>query len=135
MAIEVEKQTQAEYVDQQVERHFNQISPDVRNTFTPTQEEEVRKLIRRMVPTPAKKLLNIRFTFWFLKKIFAVFFIGVSKRKKERKTDLKGLHKFLSIEFKIIFYVLEIVLVLFVVLVILVLLNAIFGINVIKTFI
>lgn len=117
-------------IDQKVNYFYNQISPEVEQSFTPPQRKEIIKLIRRVTRAPAKKLVDIRFTFWFIKRIFAVILIGVSKRKKERKSKMTGLQKFLAVEFKIIFYILEIMVCLLVVMFVLLLIRFIFGIKI-----
>ena len=116
--------------DQKVTYFYNQISPEVEQSFTPPQKEEIKKLIKRVTRAPSKKLVDIRFTFWFIKRIFAVILIGVSKRKKERKPKMTGLQKFLAVEFKIIFYILEIMVCLLGVMFILLLIRFIFGVKI-----
>ena len=75
-------------------------------------------------------MVDVRFTFWFIKRMFAVIFIGISKRKKERKSDLKGLQKFLAFEFKIAFYIIETAVLLLLLLMVLYILKITFGINI-----
>jgi hypothetical protein len=128
------KDSEKKYLDQKMEYYYNRISADIRATFTSAQENEIKTIIKQIIPVPAKKIMDVRFTFWFLKKMFAVIFIGVSKRKKERKSDISGLHKFFTLEFKLIFYIFEIAVGLFVLLGILFLLKVLFGINIIKIF-
>ncbi len=119
--------------DQKVEYFYGQISPEIEKTFTANQKTEVRKLIKKIIPKPAKKMIDVRFTFWFIKRMFAVVFVGVSKRNKERKSDLKGLQKFLAFEFKIAFYIIEIAVLLLVALMVLYLLKIAFGFNILKS--
>lgn len=116
--------------DQRVDHYYGQISPEIRRSFNQGQKDEIRKLIRRMIPKPAKKMVDVRFTFWFIKRMFAVIFIGISKRKKERKSDLKGLQKFLAFEFKIAFYIIETAVLLLLLLMVLYILKITFGINI-----
>ena len=130
----MDKNTKERYLNQKTDYYYGLLSTDIEKSLTADQKDEIKKLIKRMVPVPAKKLVDVRFTFWFIKRIFAVVFIGVSKRKNERKSDLKGLHRFLSLEFKLIFYLLEAALVLFALISLLFIIKVLFGVNMMSYF-
>ena len=117
-------------IDQKVTYFYGEISPEVEKSFSDKQREEIKKLIRNVMRNPAKKLVDVRFTFWFIKRIFAVIMIGISKRKKERKSNMSALQKFLAFEFKVLFYILEILLALLAVMFILLLIRFIFGVKI-----
>lgn len=89
-------------------------------------------MIRKILPKQSKKMVDVRFTFWFIRRMFAVFSLGVSKRKRERKNEGDSLQKFLAIEFKLVFYLMEIALSVLVLMLVLYVIKVIFGLNIME---
>jgi len=117
---------------QKTEYFYNLIKPEIEETFSEEQKSEIKKLIDRIIPSSAKKVVDVRFTFWFIKRMFAVIAIGVSRRKKERKSNASGFQKFLQFEFKSAIYILEIALVIFALMLIFFFLKILFGFNIVE---
>lgn len=66
------------------EYYFQQLNPLVAESMTADQRDEVRRLLKRIVKVPSKKLMEVKFTFWFIKRFYIVFYWGLDRRSRER---------------------------------------------------
>lgn len=78
------------------EYYFHQLNPLVAESMTADQRDEVRRLLRRVVKVPSQKLLEFKFTFWFIKRFYVVFYWGLDQRSQERNADTPMLDGSLS---------------------------------------
>ena len=67
-----------------VEYFYSTINPDIEKTFSHEQRQEVKHAILRAVKIPSKKIVDYRTTFWFIKRLYLVIFIGKDIRRKGR---------------------------------------------------
>jgi len=78
------------------EYYFHQLNPLVAESMTADQRDEVRRLLRRVVKVPSQKLIEFKFTFWFIKRFYVVFYWGLDQRSRERNADTPMLDGSLS---------------------------------------
>jgi hypothetical protein len=86
------------------ENYYAQINPDIEKTFTHEQREAVRGIIKKLIRIPSKKIIDYRSTFWFIKPLYIVVFIGVDRRKKGRATPGDENLRALSFGLKAVIY-------------------------------
>lgn len=61
--------------------YFDQMNPVVRKNFNFEQTKEIKSVLKRAIRVPSKKVLNIEVTFWFFKRFYLVFYLGLDKRE------------------------------------------------------
>ena len=66
------------------EYFYSQINTHIEKTFTFEQKKEVKNLLKRIVKIPSKKLFDFNINFWFIKKLYLTFYLGIDKRTKDR---------------------------------------------------
>jgi len=83
-----------------VEFLYSQIRPDVRKSFTREQEEEVKRMLKNFVFSPSQKLVDARFSFWCLRRLYFVVFLGVDRRRETRRHETTISNRFFSVFLK-----------------------------------
>ena len=83
---------------------YEQMSPDIRKSFSREQEEEVKNLLKNTLFASSKKLVDARFTLWAIKRFYVVFFFGIDRRRDKRIHNTKLSNQILSAVLKVAFY-------------------------------
>ncbi len=113
------------------EKYLKKISPAIRKTLTYEQKQEFIKVMDRMnVPAKKHHPVDLRFTFWFIKRWYIVFMAGLDVREEKRDRGYSIFKKSMIVLIRMIFYLgilLIIVLGLY-------LLKSAFGINIFSEF-
>jgi len=65
------------------EYYYSMIQPDVEKTFNFEQRQELRGVFKRIARVPSQKIIDVRTTFWFIKRLYLVLFIGIDRRRRE----------------------------------------------------
>ncbi len=66
------------------EYYYSMLNSDIEKTFTHEQREEVKAVFKRIARVPSKKIIDFRTSFWLIKWLYIVVFIGVDRRRKQR---------------------------------------------------
>ncbi|MDY6915692.1 MAG: hypothetical protein SVM86_05220 [Candidatus Cloacimonadota bacterium] len=87
------------------EKYLDTINPTIKKTLNHEQKQEIRSVLKRLLP-PAfgKELIDVRFTFWFLKKWYFVFIFGLDQRKNIEFMPGQRQNRALGIIFKVIIF-------------------------------
>lgn len=67
--------------------YYAQMRPLIRDSLSFEQETEVKQVLKRAIKVPSKKLMDIEVTFWFFKRFYFVFYLGLDKRKTLHFSD------------------------------------------------
>jgi hypothetical protein len=60
----------------------------IKETLTHSQRKDLMNLMKRMLPpVPSAGIVDIRFSFWFIRNWYIVFIFGKDTRKQFRSTD------------------------------------------------
>ena len=59
------------------EHYYAMIDARIERTFTSEQREAVRNAIKRAVWAPSHRVIDFRTTFWFLRRLYVMVFIGL----------------------------------------------------------
>ncbi|HCX72162.1 MAG TPA: hypothetical protein DHM37_00405, partial [Candidatus Cloacimonas sp.] len=81
--------------------------PTIKKTLNHEQKQEIKSVLKRLLP-PAygKEVIDIRFTFWFLKKWYFVFIFGLDQRRDIEFMPDQRQNRALIIIFKAIIFLL-----------------------------
>lgn len=63
---------------------FSQMRTDIVSTLTEEQKREFLSILKRAIRVPTKKILNINFAFWFIKRFYLTVYFGFDKRVQKR---------------------------------------------------
>ncbi|OGQ95004.1 MAG: hypothetical protein A2284_04910 [Deltaproteobacteria bacterium RIFOXYA12_FULL_61_11] len=66
---------------------FDKIDPEIAHQLNYDQKNEIRRVITMACRPPSKKLLDLRFSFWFVRRLYCVFFIGIDRRRLLRSSN------------------------------------------------
>ena len=88
---------------------YNQMNPDIVETFSDKQKEEILKCFKKFLKIPTNSLIDSRFGFWFFKKFYVVFFLGFDKRKTKRIKEKSIINKISKIFFLFFIYIIFII--------------------------
>lgn len=69
------------------EYFFSEIQSDIKSSMNEAQKTEIMKILKRAVSIPSKKILNVNFTFWFIKSFYVTVYFGLDKRKSRRSSS------------------------------------------------
>jgi len=84
------KETSKDTLIRDSDYYYTCINPDIEKSFTPEQKQEIKNLLKLAVREPARKIVDIRVHFWFIKNLYLAFFLGVDLRKKLREYPVAG---------------------------------------------
>ena len=102
-----EKQKDGEYF-------YSMINSDIEKTLSYEQRKEIKSMLKRAVLIPSRKIIDYRIRFWFIKRLYLTFFLGVDLRERERIQPYLGL--------AVLKFIISCVLVLFIIFIIMVIL-------------
>ncbi|MDN5354167.1 MAG: hypothetical protein PWQ09_923 [Candidatus Cloacimonadota bacterium] len=93
--------------DKKNESYLDNINPTIKKTLNHEQKQEIKSVLKRLLP-PAygKEVIDIRFTFWFLKKWYFVFIFGLDQRRDIEFMPDQRQNRALIIIFKAIIFLL-----------------------------
>jgi len=93
--------------DKKNESYLDNINPTIKKTLNHEQKQEIKSVLKRLLP-PAygKEVIDIRFTFWFLKKWYFVFIFGLDQRQDIEFMPDQRQNRALIIIFKAIIFLL-----------------------------
>lgn len=94
------------------EYFFSEIDHDVRSSLSEVQKKEILKILNRAVRIPSKKILNINFTFWFIKRFYITIYFGLNKRRSKRINSTRKRDSILALLMKTALYLFMIMIVL-----------------------
>ena len=116
--------------DKKNEKYLDNINPTIKKTLNHEQKQEIKSVLKRLLP-PAygKEIVDVRFTFWFLKKWYFVFVFGLDQRRTLEFMPGQRQNRTLVIIFKVAIFLLIILGLLFSAFGILYALKSISGIN------
>ena len=84
---------------------FNMINPTIQESLNFEQKREIKAVLRRLSPSSmGKKYFDIRFTFWFIKRLYFVWIIGVDQRKKSRAGTATASQRAVTLVFQLLMY-------------------------------
>jgi hypothetical protein len=83
---------------------YRQMDSNIEISFNHEQRKEIKSLLKRVVQNPAKKIVDVRFTFWFFQRLYIVLFLGKDIRRNKRPLDTVRINSFLSLILKIGIY-------------------------------
>ena len=113
------------------EKYLKKISPAIRKTLTYEQKQEFIKVLDRMnVPAKKHHPVDLRFTFWFIKRWYIVFMAGLDLRDEKRDRGYNIFKKSAIVLIRMLFYSI----ILLIIFLGLYLLKSAFGINIFSDF-
>lgn len=68
--------------------YMNQMSPTISKTLTHEQREEFVRILTMVVPDHTQCLVRINAPFWFIRRFFISFYMGVDRRLRPREIDM-----------------------------------------------
>ncbi len=87
------------------EEYLNKINPTIRKTLTYEQRRELLRCMKKFIPRMiSHHMVDIRFSFWFIKKWYLVFLMGIERRRTVRIKPEKAQHSILTKLLNIIIY-------------------------------
>ncbi len=94
---------------------YSMINSDVEKSLSYEQRKEIQSMLSRAVKTPSRKLIDYRIRFWFIKRLYLTFYLGVDSRKTERVQPHLGIavFKFLVSFIFLLFIIFIIMIILF----------------------
>lgn len=111
-------------------KHLNKMNDQVRDSLSFEQRKEVIRMYKRINPkTFYRHLINIRFSFWFIKKWYIVFLLGLDRKGKIKKGQASAQNKVTTLLINIMIYIIVILGILAFVLISLYILKSVAGIN------
>lgn len=72
------------------EYYYSMMNPDIEESLNYEQKDEIKNLLKRAVRVPSRKIIDFRTTFWFIKKLYIVVFIGFDKRDEKNPVKMDG---------------------------------------------
>ncbi|NRB41069.1 MAG: hypothetical protein HRU20_21795 [Pseudomonadales bacterium] len=72
--------------------YYQQMNPAIESGLNYEQKQEVKRLLRRAINEPSKKLVSHEMCFFFLKRFYMVFYLGLDKRNCKKRTDENRAH-------------------------------------------
>lgn len=113
------------------EKYLKKLSPAIRKTLTYEQKQEFIKVLDRMnVPAKKQQPVDLKFTFWFIKKWYIVFMAGLDVRDDKRDRGYNIFKKSAIVLIRMLFYSI----ILLIIFLGLYLLKSAFGINIFSDF-
>ena len=76
-----------ENIEKSSKYYYNEIPENIERTFTEEQRTEIKKILSMIIIKPAKKAVDVRITFWFIKRFYLVILLGFEKRSNSRKIN------------------------------------------------
>ena len=87
---ETDASDRPKYTERTSTYYLDQLTPELRSSFTEPQLEAVKQLLDASIPRPGPKLVDLRF--WmdlFAYRYYVVLFVGKDRRKKDREDRLE----------------------------------------------
>ncbi len=105
-------------------------STDFKQNLSHTQRKELMGLLKRMLPpVPSRGIIDIRFSFWFIKRWYIVFIFGEDIRNSFQALDKGDVDKGIVAVAKVFTYLFSTVLILVLIFILMYLLKSIAGID------
>jgi len=70
--------------------YYSMINPGIEKSFSYEQRKEIKSILKRAVRIPSRKLIDYHLTFWFIKNLYLLIYLGVDNRSNDRKYPGKG---------------------------------------------
>ncbi|MBN2830467.1 MAG: hypothetical protein JXR56_09130 [Candidatus Cloacimonetes bacterium] len=106
-------------------------STDFKQNLSHAQRKELMGLLKRMLPpVPSRGIIDIRFSFWFVKRWYIVFIFGEDIRNSFQALDKGDVDKGIVVVAKIFTYLFTTVLILSLIFITMYLLKSIAGIDI-----
>jgi len=79
------------------EHYMQQLAPETLAVLSPEQQADVRRVIAEALPSPAPKVLDVRFGINLLfARYFVVFFMGKERRRNSRDRQLSWMNRWVN---------------------------------------
>ncbi len=105
-------------------------STDFKQNLSHAQRKELMGLLKRMLPpVPSRGIIDIRFSFWFIKRWYIVLIFGEDIRNSFKALDKGDVDKGIVVVAKIFTYLFSTILILALIFVLMYLLKSIAGID------
>jgi len=111
------------------EYFYSQINKNIEKELTHEQKKAVKSVLARAVRKPTKKIIDFRTTFWFIKKLDILVFIGIHKDKKVGSDEYKDKMSVIRFGLKTIVYSIEVLVVILLLFLTLYMLKSFLGID------
>ena len=87
---ETDASDRPQYLERTPAYYLDQLTPELRSSFTEPQLEAVKQLLDASIPRPGPKLVDLRFWIdFFAYRYYVVLFVGKDRRKKDRADRLE----------------------------------------------